>query len=436
MKASLLKTFFRTAIASLMIISVVGMTSCKKTDEPEPTPEPQPATYTIKGQVLNQESNQPMAGVLVTMGTLTQTTNATGNFQFAGLTQAGKYTLIFSKTDFFSATYSIEFAAAGPNHTVVYTLTATMVPYVEGVTPLNPTTGGSVTVSGTTGTLVTTLTIPTSTTVTDKNGVPVTGNINITAVTEKDIVVNPPAHTPALGVYRFEPSGLQFSNPLTLVMDNPLTGYRHNNVRLEFFNETNNTWEVQSQTVSHITAGNDYSTTINHFSLYKIGFQITAFESATTEEIDVVNDTIRNFSLINLPVTNIAYISKTGTVLEKPIATSLSDLGITGADATTLTKLIEETLKNIFNGALPASSYTVSQKDLAVTRNVVPGYKLVTTGSQILISKTISFILVRMSTGSLVTVNIKATSAGMVTLSFQDLPLNDHDHGQGGGGTN
>ncbi len=435
MKASLMKTFFRTAIASLMIISVVGMTSCKKTEEPEPTPEPQPATYTIKGQVLNQESNQPMAGVLVTMGTLTQTTNATGNFQFAGLTQAGKYTLLFSKADFFSATYSIEFAPAGPNHTVVYTLTATMVPYVEGVTPLNPTTGGSVTVSGTTGTLVTTLTIPSGTTVTDKNGTPVTGSINITAVTEKDIVVNPPVHTPALAVYRFEPSGLQFSKPLALLMDNPLSGYRHNSVKLEFFNETNNTWEVQSQAVSHITAGNDYSTTINHFSLYKIGYTLTTTETTSTEVIDVVNDTIRNFSLVNLPVANILYVSKAGTVLEKPIATSLSELGITGADATTLTKLIEEALKDIFNGALPGSSYTVSQKDLAVSRNVVPGFKLVTIGSQNLISKTIGFTLVKLSTNSLVNVSIKATSAGMVTLSFQDLPLNDHDHGQGGGGT-
>ena len=435
MKASLLKTFFRTAIASLMIISVVGMTSCKKTEEPEPTPEPQPATYTIKGQVLNQDNNQPLAGVLVTMGTLTQTTNATGNFQFAGLSQAGKYTLLFSKADFFPATYSIEFASAGPNHTVVYTLTATMVPYVEGVTPLNPTIGGSVTVSGTTGTLVTTLTIPSGTTVTDKNGTPVTGSINITAVAEKDIVVNPPIHTPALAVYRFEPSGLQFSKPLALLMDNPLSDYRHNNVRLEFFNETNNTWEVQSQAVSHITAGNDYSTTINHFSLYKIGYTLTTTETTATEEIDVVNDTIKNFSLVNLPVTNISYVSKAGTVLEKPIATSLSELGITGADATTLTKLIEEALKDIFNGALPGSSYTVSQKDLAVTRNVIPAYKLVTIGSQNLISKTILFTLVKLSTNSLVNVSIKATSAGMVTLSFQDLPLNDHDHSHGGGGT-
>ncbi len=436
MKASLLKTFFRTAIASLMIISVVGMTSCKKTEEPEPTPEPQPATYTIKGQVLNQETNQPMAGVLVTMGTLTQTTNATGNFQFAGLTQAGKYTLVFSKTEFFSATYSIEFAAAGPNHTVVYTLTATMVPYVEGVTPLNPTTGGSVTVSGTTGTLVTTLTIPSGTTVTDKNGTPVTGNINITAVKEKDIVVNPATHTPAIAVYRFEPSGLQFSKPLTILMDNPLTGYRFNDVRLEFFNETNNTWEVQSQAVSHISTGNDYSTTINHFSLYKIGYISTSTETSANEDISVVNDTIRNFSLINLPVTNISYISKTGTVLEKPIATSLSELGITGADATTLTTWIEEALKNVFNGALPGSSYSVSQKELGITRNVVPGYKLVTTGSQNLISKTLSFWVVRLSPTTLINIRIKATSAGMVTLSFQDLPLNDHDHGQGGGGTN
>lgn len=431
----MMKKFLKFAFASLMIISLTGVISCKKTEEPGETPEPQPATYTIKGQVLNQENNQPIAGVLVTMGTLTQTTNATGNFQFAALTQAGKYTLVFTKNAFFSSTYSIEFAQAGPNHTVVYTLTATMVPYVEGVTPMNPSTGGSLNVSGT-GASVTTLTIQSGTTVTDKNGTPVTGNINITAVTEKDIVVNPPTHAPALGVYRFEPSGYQFSKPLALVMDNPLSGYRHNNVRLEFYNETNNTWEIQSQTVSHITTGNKYSTTLNHFSLYKIGYVLNASETSAVEVIEVPDSVIRNFSLVNLPVTKITYKSKSGTVLDKPIATSLSELGITGADATTLTKLIEEALKDVFNGALPASQFTVSSKDLAVSRTIIPGYKLLTTGVQNMVTKTISFVLVKLSTNSLVTVNIKATSAGLVTLTFQDKQMDDHDHGMGGGGSN
>ncbi|MCK9304493.1 MAG: carboxypeptidase regulatory-like domain-containing protein [Bacteroidales bacterium] len=430
-----MKTFLNVVFASFVVISIIGVTSCKKTDEPGPTPEPQPATYTIKGQVLHQETNQPVAGVLVTMGTLTQTTNTTGNFQFTGLAQAGKYTLVFTKDDYFSSTYSIEFAQAGPNHTVVYTLTATLVPYVEGVTPLNPVNGGSINVSGT-GETVTTLTIPSGTTVTDNSGQPVTGSINITAVTERDIVVNPPTHAPALGVYRFEPSGLQFSNPLTLLVDNPVPGYRHNNVRLEFYNETNNTWEIQSQTVSHITSGNDYSTTINHFSLYKIGYQIITTETSAEEEIEVPDSVIRNFSLVNLPVTKITYNSMSGTVLDEPIATSLSELGITGEDATALTKLIEEALKDVFNGALPTSQYTVSSKDLAVNRTILPGYKLLTTGVQNMVTKTISFVLVKLSTSSLVTVSIKATSAGMVTLSFQDKIFDEHDHGMGGGGSN
>lgn len=434
MNAKIFKKIIRMTFAGLMIVALAGVSSCKKTEEPLPTPEPQPAKYTIKGTVLNQATNAALPGVLVTMGALTATTTATGSFEFANLTTAGKYTLVLTKADFFSATYSIDFQAAGFNHTIVYTITATMVPYVPGVTPLNPIAGGTIPVTG--GDIATSLTIPANTTVTDKNGVPVTGNINITAVTTSDIVIAGVNNNPGLTVLRFEPTGLQFSKPLPLVVDNPITGYRFSQMQLEFFNALTTLWEVQTQPVTFVSATNDYSTTISHFSLYKLSFTSAVTElPATTLPVVVTDDVIRNFSLVNLAVTKIRYKRNSGYMLEKPILTSLSDVGITGSDATELADLILEVVKNHFNGTSPVTAYTISDTELAVVRTVLPRYKLVTTGTQKIVNKQFTINLVKLSDSTTKTVIVNVNSADIVTLSMQDLVFDSHDHGMGGGGS-
>ncbi|MFA5850236.1 MAG: carboxypeptidase regulatory-like domain-containing protein [Bacteroidales bacterium] len=435
MNARIFKKIIKTTFAGLMIVALVGVSSCRKTEEPAPTPEPQPAKYTIKGTVINQATNAALPGVLVTMGALTATTTATGSFEFANLTTAGKYTLILTKADFFSATYSIEFQTAGPNHTIVYTITATMVPFVPGVTPLNPIIGGVIPVTG--GDIATSLTIPANTTVTDKNGVPVTGNINITAVTTSDIVIAGVNNNPGLVVLRFEPSGLQFSKPLPLVVDNPISGYRFSQMQLEFFNALTTLWEVQTQPVTFVTATNDYSTSITHFSLYKLSFTHAVTElAATTLPIIVTDNIIRNNSLVNLAVTKIRYKRNSGYLLEKPILTSLSDVGITGTDATELAELILEVVKNHFNGIAPVTAYTVSDAELAVVRTVLPKYKLVTIGTQKIVNKQFTISLVKLSDSTTKTVIIKVNSADMVTLSMDDVIFDAHDHELGGGGSN
>ncbi|MFA6770743.1 MAG: carboxypeptidase regulatory-like domain-containing protein, partial [Bacteroidales bacterium] len=215
------------AFTLFLIISLAGIVSCEKKDEPVP-PAPLPAKYTIKGVVLNQQNNQALPGVLVTMGSLSKTTDASGNFEFKDLTTAGKYTLIFTKDDFFDATYSIEFPEAAPNHVLTLNLSVSMVPYVPGVTPIDPSTGGTINIVAETPA---SLTIPAGTTVTDKNDVPVTGSINITAVPTTNIVSGT-LNNPGLSVLRFEPSGLKFSNPLPLTIDNPLTSVRFSSVQL------------------------------------------------------------------------------------------------------------------------------------------------------------------------------------------------------------
>ncbi len=434
MNAKILKTIFKSAFAGLLILSLAGVISCEKTQEPPPTPEPQPAKYSIKGQVINQATNAPLSGVLVTMGALTQTTTATGSFEFANLTTAGKYTLVFTKADFFSATYSIEFQEAGPNHTLVYTITATMVPFVPGVTPMNPVVGGVIPVTG--GVTTTTLTIPASTTVKDKNGVTVTGNINITAVTVSDIIIAGATNNPGLTVMRFEPSGYQFSNPLPIKVRNPLSAFRFTQMQLEFFNSNTNLWELQTQPVSYVSATNDYSTTISHFSLYKLSFTSPVTEPTTVEQsIVVTDDIIRNSTLTNMLVTKIRYKRLSGYVLQTPILTSLSNAGITGADATALVPILTELVKNQFSGVSPLTAFAVNDAEHAVSRTIIPNYKLITTGSQKIITKQFSIQLTKTSDSTIKTVIIKADYADMVTLTFQDLIFDAHDHGMGGGGS-
>jgi len=440
MNAKNLKKIAKTVFAGLLIVALTGLASCKKTEEPTPTPEPQPAKYTIKGTVTNQETGALLSGVLVTMRTvvdgpaLTQTTTTTGAFEFANLAVAGKYILTFSKANFFNATSSLEFAAAGPNHTVVYTITAAMTPYVPGVTPLNPILGGVISV---TGGLTTTITIPASTTVKDKLGATVTGSINITAITTSDIFIPGGNNYPGLIVLRFEPSGYQFSNPMPLLVRNPVTGYRFSKMLLEFYNETTNQWEVQTQPITYVSSTNDYSTTISHFSIYKEAIESTVEEQTPVNvSIEVTDSVIRNFSLTNLSVNKIRLKRYSGYKLDKPILTTLSDAGITGTDATTLETLLTNVIKDYNGGSAPVSQFSIVNDEVPVNRTIIPKYKLVTSGEQKIINKKITILLTKISDSSSKSIIINTSAADDVTLFMRDLVFDARDHAMGGGGTN
>lgn len=288
-----IRRIIRSIFTLFLIVSLSGLVSCEKNEQPVP-PTPQPAKYAITGVVLNQESNNPIAGVTVKMGTLTQTTTANGKFEFKDLENPGKYTLVFTKTDFFGATFSLDIPAAAPNHVITIDISVTMVPYVAGVTPLNPTIGGTINISGAS---TTSLTIPAGTTVTDKDNKAVTGSINITAVNTPDILSGT-LDNPGLAILRFEPSGLKFSKPLPLAVSNPLSSARFTNMELEFYNESTTQWELQTQPVTYDESGKKYNTTINHFSIYKLAFVTTKTNSGALEEaLNVLGTPIEKNSL-------------------------------------------------------------------------------------------------------------------------------------------
>lgn len=443
MKAS--KIFSRlmgAATATLLVAALVGAASCTKVPEPTPTPEPQPATYTIKGQVFNNTTKAYLPGVTVTMGTKTATTDSFGKFEFANLTTAGKYNIVLTKADFYSAQYSLEFPTAGLNHNLVYSITMTMVPYVPGITPLDPLAGGTIAIEG--GTNDAALTIPASTTVKDANGATITGPINITAVEVNDIFVAGAVNNPGIMTLRFEPSGLVFSKPLTISVDNPLTAYKYSELQLEYFNNTLSKWEVQTAPVTYTAATNDYLTSITHFSLYKVSFKAPVVdEPSTTEKIKVLDSLMINRGLTPYNVTGIRYVEKQGYKFTEPLATTLTNAGITGADQTELISSITALVTNHFNGIAPLAAFGTPTYTKAVTRTIQPMYYQVTTANQTFTKKKFTIKVTNTAGTVTKTLEIRTIMAGTVDLVFQDLIYDDHahahlhghDHGLGGGGT-
>lgn len=422
----------RAGVLVLMAFFIASATSCSKDDEPE-RPDPQPPKYTIKGQVMNQATNTPLAGVLVTMGTLTQTTNATGNFEFANLTQAGKYTLVLTKDGFFSATYSIEFQAGAPNYVLVYTISVTMVPFVEGVTPINPAEGGSINISG--STLPASLTIPANTTIKDKDNNPVTGTVNISAIAVPDFVASGTVNNPGLAVMQFGPSGLQFSNPLPLVINNPLANNRFKNIQLEYYNQTSGQWEIKPQSVNYVSSNNKYNTTINHFSIYKITYISQRTPLAAQEEnVNVVDNMIHNNSVQPITVNTIAIKRKQGYKFGTPLNTVIANAGITGTDASTLKAMIENLVKPYFGNSNSVDEFALVDDNISVNRTILPDWKLLTTGKQIIERYRFSVVMTK-GDGTDVTLNMEVHSAGAVSLFFEDKHETHGDHGSGGGGS-
>lgn len=429
---------FRSFLTIILIGSMAALSSCEKGEEPIP-PVVEPAKYTIKGQVLNQQTNQPLQGVAVKMGALTTSTSATGEFEFKDLTEAGKYTLTFTKEKFFNATYSLEFQAAEPNQIVSFNITVAMVPYVEGVTPINPSEGGTIDVVGD---VPVTVTIPAGTTVTDASNQPVTGPINISAMQVPDIVTSDENYNPGLVTLQFGPAGLKFSKPLPIALANPFQSLRFEEMKLEYYNQSTMKWEVQAQPVTY-AEGNKYNTTVNHFSLYKLSYSIRmSFLSALKEGINVIDTPIKNDGLTGKNVTSIKVKRKTGYIFLTPVETVIANAGITGEDAARLAKEAKAIGAALNGMATASSSFTEIEQEVAVDRVVQPNYQLVTTGDQRITRVQYSFVVQKFpDNNSKTTLTFEIHRADLVTLSFQDLPLDDHghgdhgDHGNGGGGS-
>ena len=426
-------------VASATLLVALFTSACTKVDEPMPLPQPQPATYSIKGEVYNNSTNAALAGVTVKMGTLTATTNASGKFEFLNLTAAGKYTINLTKDGFLATTITLEFPSAAPNHAMIYTVSAKMVPYVPGGTYIEPSVGGTLFIDG--GATDATLTIAPNTVVKDATGATITTPFQIVATQTNDQVVGTVLN-PGLKVFNFAPSGYTFTPALSLKIDNPLTNYQFSGLILQYLSTTG--WVNETAPVTFDAVANDYVTSISHFSSYKVAFNVPVTAGTTTTETIKVYDSLKiNRGLTAASWSNWKHVKKGGYVFSEPLDVTLNNLGITGADQGQLITSITDIVKYFNNGVTPLTAFT-SADDTFVSAKSIPSLTyLIVTGKQSFTRKVYTLKVKTLNGATEKTITVTTIHAGAVELFFDPKVYDEHahghyhghDHGLGGGGT-
>ncbi|WRQ33333.1 carboxypeptidase-like regulatory domain-containing protein [Bacteroidales bacterium MB20-C3-3] len=424
------------ALATLLASLFAG--ACTKVDEPIPIPDPDPATYTIKGEVYNNNTGLAISGVAVKIGTLTGTTDNAGKFQFANLTTAGKYTIELTKTGFMPVTVSLEFPAGRPNEAHIFTVSAMMVPYVPGGAFISPSTGGTLFIEG--GATDANLVMAPNTVAKDESGATIKTSFQIQAVQTNDPGVGTDNNIP-FKVFNFGPDGYTFSPPLQLKVDNPLINYYFSNIVLQYFK--NNAWETQSTPVTYDPVSNDYVTSISHFSKYRLTFQDILKSSYSVAGLKVYDSLKINRGLTNATWSNWKYQKKSGWVFSEPLETTLTNLGYTGSDKDLLVLYINGVANMLTYGLSSGTSFALSDETALNQKNIPSMTMLFVKGEQTF--KTIDFTITLYDRRKekFTFIPIKIIEAGSVVLTFTPEAYDNHAHGKyynhdsglGGGGS-
>ena len=424
------------ALATLLASLFAG--ACTKVDEPIPIPDPDPATYTIKGEVYNNNTGLAISGVAVKIGTLTGTTDHAGKFQFANLTTSGKYTIELTKTGFMPVTVSLEFPAGRPNEAHIFTVSAMMVPYVPGGAFISPSTGGTLFIEG--GATDANLVMAPNTVAKDESGATIKTSFQIQAVQTNDPGVGTDNNIP-FKVFNFGPDGYTFSPPLQLKVDNPLINYYFSNIVLQYFK--NNAWETQSTPVTYDPVSNDYVTSISHFSKYRLTFQDILKSSYSVAGLKVYDSLKINRGLTNATWSNWKYQKKSGWVFSEPLETTLTNLGYTGSDKDLLVLYINGVANMLTYGLSSGTSFALSDETALNQKNIPSMTMLFVKGEQTF--KTIDFTITLYDRRKekFTFIPIKIIEAGSVVLTFTPEAYDNHAHGKyynhdsglGGGGS-
>ena len=431
---------FKTALLGLA--TVVLATACNKTTEPPIRPD-ETAKYNISGQVLgnNLENSDltALAGVTVSykFGSVSDetTTDANGYFSFEGLVSAGRYDLTFSLGGYNTTYYSLEFPTL--RGTIIdYQLKITMVKLPAGMTTVDPAAGGTVPV---TGAVTAQLTVNPSTTVKDASGKDVAGEINITATPVNDIVTGQAESTTGLAVLQFLPEGYRFSPALNLAVQNPMTNHYFGNTFLQYYDAGTGMWNTMSQPVTF--ANGAYNATIDHFSIYKIGFSNGRSEvSSESRSIDVIDGVIDNTGKLEpVPVIFAKVQRLTGYVYTTPIADALQAAGIT-SDVDELTAEIQKVIKASNQGVDAVDQMTTVESEIPVNISVPANTKLTMTAQQVVTTVAYTFNIMSTSGSSYSVVVNTLVPANSVSVTTDFTPGDTHTvpggDGTGGGGSN
>ena len=388
---------FKTALLGLA--TVVLATACNKTTEPPIRPD-ETAKYNISGQVLgnNLENSDltALAGVTVSykFGSVSDetTTDANGYFSFEGLVSAGRYDLTFSLGGYNTTYYSLEFP----------TLRGTIIDYQLKITMVKLPAG-------------------------------------MTATPVNDIVTGQAESTTGLAVLQFLPEGYRFSPALNLAVQNPMTNHYFGNTFLQYYDAGTGMWNTMSQPVTF--ANGAYNTTIDHFSIYKIGFSNGRSEvSSESRSIDVIDGVIDNTGKLEpVPVIFAKVQRLTGYVYTTPIADALQAAGIT-SDVDELTAEIQKVIKASNQGVDAVDQMTTVESEIPVNISVPANTKLTMTAQQVVTTVAYTFNIMSTSGSSYSVVVNTLVPANSVSVTTDFTPGDTHTvpggDGTGGGGSN
>lgn len=350
------RSFARSIQGMLSAVVLCGLLlcACHKNDEPEPPVVPEvKATYALHG-VVTDINNQVISGAAVKIsGTATAETSSdnTGSFSVSSLEKKGKYTVEVSKTGYTGVKKEVNVDASLvditiqlPFEAVAVTAKATEESKLE-----LPAEANSIAAK-------VELQIPVGALSEDKE-------IKVTEV---------PDDTPeeaALIVLNYQPDGTTFEKPCPLVIPSPTDDYELEDIELQWLNPKTNQWEKQPQDV--VFENNTYTTTIQHFSSYKItGFSQGASTTAKETILDDSHDNLNGRAPIQ--VKEIPYSYKRGTKYVTTPEAAAAAVGITNQKVIAFIK-----------SAVPASTdFTTINASYPVEVSIPEGVRMDAKGTQ------------------------------------------------------
>ena len=238
----------------------------------------------------------------------------------------------------------------------------------------------------------TTMILSQGTIITDKQGDPVVASIVVVRDTEEE---QTPSDTPesiptpgqtvvqpiVIRAYEGFPDGAQFSKPLEFTFADVYGGQLGNSMKLEYYNENQNTWEEETQNASVELSGTTYTMKVPHFSKFRAAIKnkITHKSEVTTEGTTIVREYAGTNSSLENQIVNVTYQGNIeGTIFQKPLKEVMQEAGLNNSRAQAIISTI---IKNYFaiQGIAIADQLTAGERTIPVTvpsKTMVKNWKI------------------------------------------------------------
>lgn len=422
----------------LLTAVVVAGTACKKDKKDTPPVVPTiNVVSVIKGKVQNV-SNLAQSGVAVScklnnVQVATTTTNNLGVYLFDAIAEAGNYVLTFSKDGLTPMSISVvvnktDKMGSFVNHNVVLMPVGINKQVTTDANGLSQAETEIVVPQDNSPVLTTatTVTVPAQTVIKDAADKTV-ANPTIVITPTNDITSATNTSAP-IAVLQCTPSGLKFSNPITISFPNPVgAAYEMKNISLYYFNEQTGVWDKESGVDF---AGDTYTASVNHFSSYKIGIDGSITSSSVVKEPFTINS-IDNLNGSNaISITSVKVINNAGYIYDAnstPEA-AVTAAGISGADKQPIIDLITNSVKSMNGGFDAVESFaTTANSDYPMVVTVNPGVRVDFTANNEYRVETINFVFGNK------TITVKTKKALNTSVSYNAYNRN---HTGGSGGSN